>query len=177
MPCENCRNSACDGGANCPVEAIWALSGQSPYYGPDGQRLAPEPMGQPAEPPDDLPDGVRGWSWGAFLLTWIWAIGNRQWIGLPALVLYLCSAIEIGSEFRYFHFLPLALTPYIGIVFAVWLGAKGRETAWRRGKWDSLEHFNRVQHKWTVAGIWCLVLAALAAAGFLLWFYQVIWEP
>ena len=33
-----------------------------------------------------IPPGVAGWSWGAFLLNWIWAIGNRTWIGLLALV-------------------------------------------------------------------------------------------
>lgn len=26
----------------------------------------------------ELPEGVKGWSWGAFFLNWIWAIGNRQ---------------------------------------------------------------------------------------------------
>ena len=35
----------------------------------------------------NIPDGVRGWSWGAFLLNWIWAIGNKTWIGLLALIL------------------------------------------------------------------------------------------
>ena len=27
---------------------------------------------------DGIPDGVKGWSWGAFFLNWIWAIGNRS---------------------------------------------------------------------------------------------------
>ncbi len=26
---------------------------------------------------ETIPDGIKGWSWGAFLLSWIWAIGNR----------------------------------------------------------------------------------------------------
>lgn len=30
-----------------------------------------------ARPVAILPAGVRGWSWGAFLLNFIWAIGNR----------------------------------------------------------------------------------------------------
>lgn len=53
------------------------------------------------------PKGVKGWSWGAFFLNWIWALGNRTWIGL------------------------LALTPYVGFIFAFVLGFKGREWAWR----------------------------------------------
>ncbi len=78
-----------------------------------------------------IPDGVKGWSWGAFLLNWIWAIGNRTWIGL------------------------LALIPYVGVLVAIWLGIKGREMAWKNASWDSLEHFNRVQRRWS---IWALVL-------------------
>lgn len=93
----------------------------------------------------EVPEGVKGWSWGAFLLSWIWAIGNRTWIGL------------------------LALIPYVGFIVAIWLGIQGREMAWKNGKWDSLEHFNRTQRTWsTVAlvlylGIFGLgILAAIA---------------
>lgn len=77
------------------------------------------------------PEGVRGWSWGAFILSWIWAIGNSTWIGL------------------------LALLPYIGFIVAIYLGIKGRELAWRNKRWDSLEHFNRVQRSWSK---WSLIL-------------------
>lgn len=79
----------------------------------------------------DIPPGVAGWSWGAFLLNWIWAIGNRTWIGL------------------------LCLIPIIGTIMAFVLGFKGREWAWKNAKWDSVEHFNKVQRRWS---IWALVL-------------------
>jgi len=29
-----------------------------------------------------IPEGVKGWSSGAFFLGWIWAIGNKTWMGL-----------------------------------------------------------------------------------------------
>ena len=80
-----------------------------------------------------LPEGVRGWSWGAFLWNWIWAPFNRTWIGL------------------------LALVPYIGIVVVIYLGIKGRELAWRNKRWDSLEHFNRVQRSWSKWGLIIIV--------------------
>jgi Tfp pilus assembly protein PilE len=92
-----------------------------------------------------IPDGVKGWSWGAFLLNWIWAIGNRTWIGL------------------------LALVPYIGFLVALWLGFKGREMAWKNREWESVEHFNRVQKKWsrwavgiTIGSMVIGILAAIA---------------
>ncbi|MEW8506835.1 MAG: hypothetical protein AB2598_09000 [Candidatus Thiodiazotropha sp.] len=91
-------------------------------------------MGNAAE----IPEGVRGWSWGAFMFNWIWAIGNRTWIGL------------------------LALIPYIGFVMVIVLGVKGREWAWRNKRWESVEHFQRVQRLWS---IWGLAFAGMAILG------------
>src|SRR6478609_9337873 len=76
-----------------------------------------------------VPEGVKGWSWGAFLLNWIWAISNKTWIGL------------------------LTLVPYVGFIMGFYLGFKGREMAWRNKRWDSLEHFNRVQKRWSFWGV------------------------
>lgn len=90
-------------------------------------------------PSDDIPPGIKGWSWGAFLWNWIWAIFNNTWIGL------------------------LALIPGVNLVMIFVLGAKGREWAWKNKKWDSVEHFNRVQRKWTLWGVW-LMLAGLVLA-------------
>jgi hypothetical protein len=78
-----------------------------------------------------LPEGVKGWSWGAFFLNWIWALFNRTWWGL------------------------LALVPYVGFLVAIYLGIKGRELAWRNKRWDSVEHFNRVQRSWSK---WALIV-------------------
>ena len=98
-------------------------------------RAAPQ-GGNPSNP---LPDGIKGWSWGAFWLNWIWAIGNKTWIGL------------------------LALLPVLNLVMPFVLGAKGREWAWKNDTWDSVEHFNKVQRKWSIAG-W-IVLAAGCVLG------------
>ena len=93
----------------------------------------------PAIIKDTLPDGIKGWSWGAFLLNWIWAIGNRTWIGL------------------------LALIPYVGFGVAIWLGIKGREMAWANGQWQSVEHFNRVQKKWSQWAVGILLASCVIA--------------
>lgn len=74
------------------------------------------------------PDGVRGWSWGAFSLTWIWAVSNKTWIGL------------------------LSFVPIVGLVMRFVLSARGREWAWQNKRWDSVEHFNRVQRRWSLWG-------------------------
>lgn len=111
VPCRGCGHELHESAVTCPhcgaVQHV-AMTGQGP-----------------------VPDGVKGWSWGALLLNWIWGPFNGTWIAL------------------------LCLVPYIGFVMAIVLGFKGREWAWKNKRWDSLEHFNRVQRLWT---IWALVI-------------------
>lgn len=78
---------------------------------------------------DEIPEGVKGWAWGAFLWNWIWAIRNRVWWGL------------------------LALIPYVGIIVAFWLGFKGRELSWKTGIWRSVEEFQASQRRWSIWGL------------------------
>jgi len=84
-----------------------------------------------------IPEEIRGWNWGAFLLPWLWGIGNSVWIAL------------------------LALIPYAGIIMAIVLGVKGNEWAWRNKRWDSIEHFKRTQSTWTKWGIGIAVFGIL----------------
>ena len=107
--CRGCGKEIHESAPTCPHCGAPQGTPQSVMAGVDIAASAP------------IPEGVKGWSWGAFLLSWIWAIGNRTWIGL------------------------LALIPYVGVIMAIVLGFKGREWAWKNRQWDSLEEFNRVQ--------------------------------
>ena len=89
----------------------------------------------------EIPDEIRGWSWGAFVLTWIWGLGNKVYIA------FLC------------------LIPYAGVIMTIVLGIKGNEWAWRNQKWDDIQHFKRVQKKWAHWGIGILI--AILILGFL----------
>jgi hypothetical protein len=81
-----------------------------------------------------IPEEIKGWNWGAFLLSWIWAIGNNVWIGL------------------------LVFIPYLGFIMVIVLGVKGSEWAWSSKNWDSIDHFLSVQKKWAT---WGFILAVL----------------
>ena len=85
-----------------------------------------------------VPEEVRGWSWGAFGLTWIWGVFNGVLISL------------------------LALIPGFVVVWAFVLGAKGNEWAWRNKKWDSIEHFKSAQRPWNIAGIVLFAISMVA---------------
>ena len=73
-----------------------------------------------------IPPEIKCWNWGAFFLTFIWAIGNRTWVGL--------------------------LTLFTWPIMAVVLGFKGNEWAWRNKNWKDVGHFKSVQKKWSIVG-------------------------
>lgn len=77
----------------------------------------------------DVPDGVKGWNWGAFLLTWIWGASHRVWVSLWGLI------------------------PIVNIFMAFYLGAKGNELAWRKGHWESVAAFRLHQRHWAIAAV------------------------
>jgi hypothetical protein len=87
--------------------------------------------------PKPIPPEIQKWNWGAFLLNWIWGIGNNTFIAL------------------------LTLIPFFGtFIMPFVLGAKGNKWAWQNGRWDSVEHFRRVQRLWAIWGavIWVGVI-------------------
>jgi len=77
-----------------------------------------------------VPEEIKGWNWGGFLLNWIWALGNGVYL-----------------------YAVLGLIPFVNVVIAVMLGLNGSEYAWRARRWDSVEHFKRTQRTWTRAAL------------------------
>lgn len=93
-----------------------------------------------AGPGTAIPASARGLSWGGFLLNWIWGMFNNTWLAL------------------------LALLPVANLIVPFWLLFKGRELAWQNKRWQSVEHFNRVQRRWGIAGTALLLFAVLGMA-------------
>lgn len=93
-----------------------------------------------------VPPELQGWNWGAFLLTWVWGIGNRVWLALLALI-------------------PI---PLVGLAIAILLGVKGNEWAWQSKKWDSIEQFRRAQRIWLYWGIASLIAPLILIVGIIL---------
>lgn len=93
--------------------------------------------------PREIPPELDRWNWGAFLLNWIWGLGNNTFLAL------------------------LVFAPFIGFVMPFVLGAKGSAWAWRNGRWTSVEHFQRVQRKWAIWGLVAMV-GSIALFGLLI---------
>ena len=78
---------------------------------------------------EQIPDEIKGWNWGAFLLPWLWLWTNQVWAGLFCFV------------------------PQVGWITIIALGAKGNEWAWKSRRWRSIQHFKEHQRGWAIAGL------------------------
>ena len=88
-----------------------------------------------------VPVEIEKWNWGAFLLKWIWGVGNNTLISL------------------------LVFVPFVNIAMPFVLGAKGSSWAWKNKKWESVEHFKATQRSWAK---WAFILYGASAVFFLL---------
>ncbi len=115
-----------------------------------------------------LPVGIEYWSWGAFFLNWIWALGNRTYVGLLALVGWAAAidgpllAQATGSGTAELGRILALAGPGLVVATSLVLGMKGRAWAWRHRRWDGVAHFQRAQRRWSVMGI---AVAAVVGAG------------
>ena len=101
----------------------------------------------------ELPVELNKFNWGAFLLSWIWGIGNKSYLTFWAFSIIILAFIPVVNMFA-----PLG--------FAIWFGLKGNEWAWQNKEWESVEKFNEIQKKWTFWGV--VVLIASFAISFLI---------
>ena len=87
----------------------------------------------------------KKFNWGAFLLSWIWGIGNKTWIT--------------------FVIIPASFIPFIGCLvmlgLQIWFGIKGNEWAWQNKKFESVEQFHENQKKWAIAGVIVAIIGIL----------------
>jgi len=128
---------------------------------PVGQ-VAPSPHVAPAPPAKStgvngpFPAELKGFNWGAFLLTWIWGVGNKSYITLIALAVLAISTISVAGRF----------TSLITLGLAIWFGFSGNEWAWNNRHFRDISEFKSVQRAWTIAGIIVpLVVVMLGVVG------------
>ena len=88
-----------------------------------------------------VPSVVKNkFNWGAFLLGWIWGIGNKTYITLIYVVLWIIPLVNLGVS--------------------IWFGIKGNEWAWRNKRFESISSFHAIQKNWVIGGIvfWIIFL-------------------
>ena len=115
---------------------------QQPQQYQQGYQGQPDPSGQPYGQQayvDELPEGVRGWNWGAFMFTFFWGVGNRAYLSF------------------------LVLVPILNIVWPFICGGLGNKWAWQSGYFKDVETFRVAQSTWNRAGLvsFIVVLAVI----------------
>ena len=115
------------------------------------QQAAPASFGgennSGAGPNTPVPESVANkFNWGAFLLNWIWGLGNRTYITLLIFVASFASIIPIIGAL-----VPLAM--------CIWFGIKGNEWAWQNKRFESVEQFHDYQKKWAIAGLIVVIIS------------------
>ncbi|MFZ2414414.1 MAG: DUF2628 domain-containing protein [Minisyncoccia bacterium] len=119
-----------------------------------------------------VPKEIKGWNWGAFLLSWIWGLSHRVWVtiililifSIPVFMGYMCLDITTGFSSRLFISLIrlLVLSPIMNFIIGIILGIKGNEWAWRSRRYDSTDKFKIKEKKWIVSGIIGIILELLS---------------
>ena len=90
-----------------------------------------------------FPAELNGWSWGAFFMGWIWALGMSNVIAF-----LLCF--------------------FLGGIGNIVVGIKGNEWAWKSRQFSSVEEFRAVQHAWAVWGVVLFIASILISFGIIL---------
>lgn len=98
----------------------------------------------------ELPSGVGRLNWGAFLLSWIWGLGNGTYIAL------------------------LTLLPVANVVMPFVLLFKGDQWAWQNERWRDVAHFRSVQRNWTIAAVVIYGLGLALVVGLVMLVFAVI---
>lgn len=94
------------------------------------------------------PLNLSEWSWGAFVLYWIWGFFNGCWwmflvkMGIFFLGVLLCW-IPFGTIF----------ISIVDLGISVLFGVKGTEWAWNNRSWNSISHFRQTQDTWNKVGL------------------------
>ena len=99
-------------------------------------------LGESSIVPDEV---AHHFNWGAFLLNWIWGLGNKTYITLLMLLASIIPFVNFVA--------PLAL--------CIWFGVEGNKWAWKNKRFQSIEHFHSYQKKWAAAGIILFIIGIL----------------
>ncbi|HOC90990.1 MAG TPA: hypothetical protein PKH33_01335 [bacterium] len=118
---------------------------------------------------DSVPEGIKGFNFGALVFNWIWAFSHKLWLyGVLSLIFIFVSpfsfvgSVLIGNGLAWLSEILFVLDHVLTLVLLVILAFKGNELAWKAGKFNSIEVFKNTQRAWIIAGIVvCVIVVAM----------------
>lgn len=147
------------------------------YGSGDASNEIPQSNGYPSQGPKadnqskDTPK-LNSFSWGGFLLSWLWGIFNGVYSSLLSLAgsiivtlgLILLFATDPGMLKEILLWCMVGGGALMKIGTHIVLGVSGKEFAWKSKKHLGVERFEKKQMGWNIAAIIIFILSASGAA-------------
>jgi len=90
-----------------------------------------------------LPDSAAGLCWGGFFSPLLWGSFNGMKLSFVPL---------LGIRFLR-GVLPVWVWMLFYLAFGAFYLVQGRQLAWANKEWNDVDHFNRIQRRWAIAGV------------------------
>lgn len=115
------------------------------------------------------PLNLSKWSWGAFVLSWIWGFFNGcWWMFFIKMILLVLTIVLCLVPFAIFI---ISIVEFgINILF----GVKGTEWAWSNRSWTSIADFKRTQDIWNKVGLSLFLAGIIITILFVLFSFAAI---
>ena len=96
------------------------------------------------------------WSWGAFVLSWIWGFFNGCWW---MFLVKICTFLLV----MLLWWVPFAaiFISFLDLGVSVLFGVKGTEWAWNNRSWSSISNFIQTQDTWNKVGLGLFILGLI----------------
>ena len=90
-----------------------------------------------------VPDSAAGLCWGGFFSPLLWGSFNGMKLSFVPL---------LGIRFLR-GILPVWAWMLFYLAFGAFYLVQGRQLAWANKEWNDVDHFNRIQRRWAIAGV------------------------
>ena len=115
------------------------------------------------------PLDLSKWSWGAFVLSWIWGFFNGcWWMFLVKIGFFLLNALLWWVPF------VVIIVTIADLCVSVLFGLKGTEWAWNNRSWNSAASFKQVQDTWNKVGLALFLLSIILTVFSVIFFFASI---
>ena len=156
--CPHCGNKVPSSALECPHCGRPFHEETNPPY-----QEVNDPFAQQVITPSGEPSNINKFNWGAFLLHWIWGVGNGVYWSLVILVLNIASSVFISVGLDTLA----SIISLVSISVAIILGFNGNRQAWKSGRFKDPEEFVKIQRKWTKGalifwGVFVLLIISIA---------------
>jgi hypothetical protein len=107
-----------------------------------------------------------GWSWGAFIFSWMWALANRVYYA-AILAILASSAISMTPHGHRGAGFATGVT-----IISVWLGVAGHRLAWRHRRFQDVRQYQDTMRTWNR---WGFGLFLVGVVGFVVYLACGVW--